>query len=136
MMSYSPLSPNNVSIPLSTGARIPGENAKAQIDSETISTTPTTQTTNESIPDALAADIQNLELISFCQAGFEPGSPSIMHSHNNDPVDECSVPDEWPFVSILRDSSPYIVNHRHSTIVYHIPGKTIHSFLTLCSNEM
>ena len=38
---------------------------------------------------------------------------------------ECSIPSDWPFVSILRDSSPYIVNHRHSTIVYHIPGDLI-----------
>lgn len=35
------------------------------------------------------------------------------------------VPSEYPFVSLLRDSSPYIVNHRQSTIVYHIPGDLI-----------
>ncbi|EED89598.1 hypothetical protein THAPSDRAFT_263866, partial [Thalassiosira pseudonana CCMP1335] len=34
-------------------------------------------------------------------------------------------PSDYPFVSLLRDSSPYIVNHRHSTIVYHIPGDLI-----------
>lgn len=37
----------------------------------------------------------------------------------------CALPTEYPFVSLLRDSSPYVVNHRHSTIVYHIPGDLI-----------
>ncbi|KAL7513113.1 hypothetical protein ACHAXN_010171 [Cyclotella atomus] len=50
-----------------------------------------------------------------------------MHS-DYDPIQtlhECSIPSDWPFVSILRDSSPYIVNHRQSTIVYHIPGELL-----------
>ncbi|KAL7522584.1 hypothetical protein ACHAWX_007290 [Stephanocyclus meneghinianus] len=84
-------------------------------------------TVHHSISDALAADVEALELISFCHADFDPESPSGVHP-NYDPIrtlQECAIPSNYPFVSILRDSSPYIVNHRHSTIVYHIPGELI-----------
>lgn len=84
-------------------------------------------TVHHSISDALAADVEALELISFCHADFDSESPSVVHP-DYDPIrtlQECAIPSNYPFVSILRDSSPYIVNHRHSTIVYHIPGELI-----------
>jgi len=31
----------------------------------------------------------------------------------------------FPFVGMLRDSSNYIANHRHTTAVYHIPGELL-----------
>ncbi|KAL7554202.1 hypothetical protein ACHAWF_018896 [Thalassiosira exigua] len=71
----------------------------------------------------------------MCQAEFNEKSPAF--GAQSGPVDVhptsrrgknheiCLLPTEYPFVSLLRDSSPYIVNHRHSTIVYHIPGELI-----------
>jgi len=81
----------------------------------------------ENASDALAADVEALELISMCQAEFDQESP-IYNSHATSIGENgglCLLPTEYPFVSLLRDSSPYIVNHRHSTIVYHIPGDLI-----------
>jgi amino-acid N-acetyltransferase len=63
--------------------------------------------------DTLATDVEALELISMCEPDYDSKSPS------------CILPSDYPFVSLLRDSSPYIVNHRHSTIVYHVPGDLI-----------
>jgi amino-acid N-acetyltransferase len=113
------------------GARIPGNAVSPSLTSSSTSSSTSdapieNQTINHSIPDALAADVANLELVSYCQADID-NSPSIMHS-DYDPIQtlhECSIPSDWPFVSILRDSSPYIVNHRQSTIVYHIPGELL-----------
>jgi len=82
----------------------------------------------DNVSDALAADVEALELISMCQADFDTQSPiQNAYSTSQKGSDEqiCLLPTEYPFVSLLRDSSPYIVNHRHSTIVYHIPGDLI-----------
>ena len=113
---------------LRIGARIPGGGIKtskvAADDPKSPDLSNEKHTNENSLPDALAADVTNLELISFCQADIDSESPSAMNP-DYDPIQslhECSIPSDWPFVSILRDSSPYIVNHRHSTIVYHIPG--------------
>jgi hypothetical protein len=116
-------------VSLFVGARIPGGGTITPIDDQSAPKTEASDLTDEdqTIPDALAADIENLELISFCQAEIDSGSPSVMLP-SYDPIEAlhgCSIPSDWPFVSILRDSSPYIVNHRHSTIVYHIPGDLI-----------
>jgi len=93
----------------------------------------------------LATDIEALQLVSLCQASFDPNRPTLdstsptatadsytkyFHQYDSDDLstsedDMCLVPSEYPFVSLLRDSSPYIVNHRQSTIVYHIPGDLI-----------
>jgi len=77
--------------------------------------------------DVLAADVEALELISMCQAEFDPESPTYnkISASQKENGNVCLLPTEYPFVSLLRDSSPYIVNHRHSTIVYHIPGDLI-----------
>jgi amino-acid N-acetyltransferase len=72
--------------------------------------------------DALAADVEALELISMCEAEYDSNTPTKSSPPS---ADSCLIPSDYPFVSLLRDSSPYIVNHRHSTIVYHIPGDLI-----------
>jgi len=71
--------------------------------------------------DVLTADVEALELISMCQADFDATYSTDVSSSE----ESCLLPTDYPFVSLLRDSSPYIVNHRHSTIVYHIPGDLI-----------
>ncbi len=71
--------------------------------------------------DVLTADVEALELISMCQADFDATYSTDVSSSD----ESCRLPTDYPFVSLLRDSSPYIVNHRHSTIVYHIPGDLI-----------
>eukprot|EP00984_Skeletonema_dohrnii_P032380 scaffold26473_cov138-Skeletonema_dohrnii-CCMP3373.AAC.1 len=71
--------------------------------------------------DVLTADVEALELISMCQADFD----STYSTDVSSSAESCLLPTDYPFVSLLRDSSPYIVNHRHSTIVYHIPGDLI-----------
>merc|ERR1712032_43670 len=60
----------------------------------------------------------------MCQADFDPISPPFLKGGVGD-EEMCLLPTEYPFVSLLRDSSPYIVNHRQSTIVYHLPGDLI-----------
>ena len=80
------------------------------------------------VPDALATNPDDLELVQMCQpAEFDPQSPiySAAQKNKGSEAETCLLPTEYPFVSLLRDSSPYIVNHRHSTIVYHIPGDLI-----------
>eukprot|EP00804_Cyclotella_cryptica_P017457 CCRYP_017389-RB/>CCRYP_017389-RB protein AED:0.07 eAED:0.07 QI:1263/0.75/0.6/1/0.5/0.4/5/0/848 len=121
---------------LSQGARIPTapKPRRSSIDDksshamgEVLSAGVEISEAHHNIPDALAADVEALELISFCHADFDSESPSVVHP-DYDPIrtpQECAIPSNYPFVSILRDSSPYIVNHRHSTIVYHIPGELI-----------
>ncbi|KAL7537461.1 hypothetical protein ACHAXR_011298 [Thalassiosira sp. AJA248-18] len=81
----------------------------------------------ETVSDALATDIEALELVSMCQADYDPkiASYNTYSSQKGEDQDICLLPTEYPFVSLLRDSSPYIVNHRHSTIVYHISGDLI-----------
>ncbi|KAL9178309.1 hypothetical protein ACHAXT_001737 [Thalassiosira profunda] len=77
--------------------------------------------------DALATDPAALELVQMCEAEIDLDSPihKASASRNGKDQELCVLPSEYPFVSLLRDSSPYIVNHRHSTIVYHIPGDLI-----------
>lgn len=77
--------------------------------------------------DALATDPKHLELVQMClPAEFDPSSP-IYAQTSSEKIDKetCLLPSEYPFVSLLRDSSPYIVNHRQSTIVFHLPGDLI-----------
>lgn len=77
--------------------------------------------------DALATDPKHLELVQMClPAEFDPSSP-IYAQTSSKKIDKetCLLPSEYPFVSLLRDSSPYIVNHRQSTIVFHLPGDLI-----------
>ncbi|KAL7495034.1 hypothetical protein ACHAWT_006511 [Skeletonema menzelii] len=57
----------------------------------------------------------------MCNADFDSSYSTDVSSSE----ESCLLPTDYPFVSLLRDSSPYIVNHRHSTIVYHIPGDLI-----------
>ncbi|KAL7430582.1 hypothetical protein ACHAXH_003779, partial [Discostella pseudostelligera] len=77
----------------------------------------------ESGSDSLATDVKELDIVSM---SFDPKkSPFTANLSVDDVAESCWFPTEYPFVSLLRDSSPYIVNHRHSTIVYHIPGDLI-----------
>ena len=71
--------------------------------------------------DVLTADVEALELVSMCEADYD----STYSTDSSSDSESCILSSEYPFVSLLRDSSPYIVNHRHSTIVYHIPGDLI-----------
>ncbi|KAL3815641.1 hypothetical protein ACHAXA_006916 [Cyclostephanos tholiformis] len=81
--------------------------------------------------DALAADVEALQIVSLCEAEFDTKSPgsSVGSTSQREQREQRELAGElsllYPFVSLLRDSSPYIVNHRHSTIVYHIPGDLI-----------
>jgi hypothetical protein len=75
--------------------------------------------------DALAADVEALQIVSFCEAEFDVKRPSSSASSSSHKKAAGELSSLYPFVSLLRDSSPYIVNHRHSTIVYHIPGDLI-----------
>jgi hypothetical protein len=75
--------------------------------------------------DALAADVEALQIVSLCEAEFDMKSPSSNVRSTSERGVAGEIPSLYPFVSLLRDSSPYIVNHRHSTIVYHIPGDLI-----------
>ena len=68
--------------------------------------------------DALATDPSQLEIVSMCTAG-------IGNTQDVQDQDRCILPSDYPFVSLLRDSSPYIINHRLSTIVFHLPGDLI-----------
>ena len=68
--------------------------------------------------DALATDPSQLEIVSMCTAG-------IANTQDVSDQDSCVLPSDYPFVSLLRDSSPYIINHRLSTIVFHLPGDLI-----------
>lgn len=68
--------------------------------------------------DALATDPSELEIVSMCTAGI--GSTQDVLDQGS-----CVLPSDYPFVSLLRDSSPYIINHRLSTIVFHLPGDLI-----------
>mmetsp|Transcript_12054 Transcript_12054/g.26279 ORF Transcript_12054/g.26279 Transcript_12054/m.26279 type:complete len:1083 (-) Transcript_12054:123-3371(-) len=77
----------------------------------------------EHVSDTLATDVKALELVSMCQPDFDP--KTYPPSRRGKEEETCLLPTEYPFVELLRDSSPYIVNHRHSTIVYHIPGDLI-----------
>jgi amino-acid N-acetyltransferase len=71
--------------------------------------------------DVLNTDVEALELVSMCQADYD----STYSTDSPSSTESCLLPSDYPFVSLLRDSSPYIVNHRHSTIVYHVPGDLI-----------
>ena len=56
-------------------------------------------TVHHSISDALAADVEALELISFCHADFDSETPSIVHP-DYDPIrklQECAIPSNYPF---------------------------------------
>ena len=75
--------------------------------------------------DALAADVEALQIVSFCEAEFDVKRPSSSATSTSQRTAAGELSSLYPFVSLLRDSSPYIVNHRHSTIVYHIPGDLI-----------
>jgi hypothetical protein len=73
--------------------------------------------------DSLATDINQLDIVSM---SFDQKRSTQLASLSLDESAEIRLnPTEYPFVSLLRDSSPYIVNHRRSTIVYHIPGDLI-----------
>ncbi len=72
------------------------------------------------VSDSLATDVKELDIVSM---SFDQKQSAHLTSVSSN--ESAEYPTEYPFVSLLRDSSPYIVNHRHSTIVYHIPGDLI-----------
>ena len=100
--------------------------SKSETERTDNSDTKLSSPSDPSTADALAIDPQDLDLVQMCQpAEFDPASPIFSSKDSNVDVETCLLPTEYPFVSLLRDSSPYIVNHRDSTIVYHIPGELI-----------
>jgi amino-acid N-acetyltransferase len=77
----------------------------------------------DDVSDTLAADVEQLQIVSLDDTEFDLNGPIDNQLSTSQGESEM----KYPFVSLLRDSSPYIVNHRHSTIVYHIPGDLISS---------
>ena len=77
----------------------------------------------DDVSDTLAADVEQLQIVSLEDTDFDLNGPIDSPLSTSQGDSEM----KYPFVSLLRDSSPYIVNHRHSTIVYHIPGDLISS---------
>ena len=106
------ISPPATAPPLEEELVLPDEALRSMQDLPKLSSTSS---------DVLTADVEALELISMCNADFDSSYSTDASSSE----ESCLLPTDYPFVSLLRDSSPYIVNHRHSTIVYHIPGDLI-----------
>eukprot|EP00986_Skeletonema_menzelii_P006682 scaffold2532_cov79-Skeletonema_menzelii.AAC.43 len=106
------ISPPATAPPLEEELVLPDEALRSMQDLPKLSSTSS---------DVLTADVEALELISMCNADFDSSYSTDVSSSE----ESCLLTTDYPFVSLLRDSSPYIVNHRHSTIVYHIPGDLI-----------